>query len=152
MVHNCSPSSFKTWFMVRIEIEENLKFVLNYFQYKAAFKQVQSDEFPTIESFLRKYRLDCPAALERIKEDRPITIKVSCCITLRCSRCYTNVNRHIFQPITIVVLHYKKNNWCKSKVLKIHKGKIYLCSSVHLWGSSDRIRQIKFLKGYRTRR
>lgn len=46
------------------------------FQYKAAFKQVQSDEFPTIESFLRRYRLDCPAALERIKEDRPITIKV----------------------------------------------------------------------------
>jgi len=24
---------------------------------------------------MRKYRLDCPAALERIKEDRPITIK-----------------------------------------------------------------------------
>ncbi|XP_049833960.1 vacuolar protein sorting-associated protein 28 homolog isoform X2 [Schistocerca gregaria] len=44
-------------------------------QYKAAFKQVQGDEFPTIESFVRKYRLDCPAALERIKEDRPITIK-----------------------------------------------------------------------------
>lgn len=39
-------------------------------QYKAAFKQVQSDEFPTIESFVRKYRLDCGAALQRIKEDR----------------------------------------------------------------------------------
>lgn len=44
-------------------------------QYKAAFKQVQSDEFPTIEEFMKKYRFDCPAAMERIKEDRPITIK-----------------------------------------------------------------------------
>jgi ESCRT-I complex subunit VPS28 len=44
-------------------------------QYKAAFKQVQSEEFPTVESFMAKYRLDCPAALERIKEERPITIK-----------------------------------------------------------------------------
>nr|CAD7408706.1 unnamed protein product [Timema cristinae] len=44
-------------------------------QYKAAFKQVQGDEFPNITAFVKKYRLDCPAALERIKEDRPITIK-----------------------------------------------------------------------------
>ncbi|EEB19112.1 conserved hypothetical protein [Pediculus humanus corporis] len=44
-------------------------------QYKAAFKQVQGDEFPTVEAFIKKFRLDCPAALERIKEDRPITIK-----------------------------------------------------------------------------
>ncbi|PSN39808.1 Vacuolar protein sorting-associated protein 28 [Blattella germanica] len=44
-------------------------------QYKAAFNQVQGDEFPTIETFVKKFRLDCPAALERIKEDRPITIK-----------------------------------------------------------------------------
>nr|CAD7444015.1 unnamed protein product [Timema bartmani] len=108
-------------------------------QYKAAFKQVQGDEFPNIDTFVKKYRmlfftyvetfggknsgeigesggeieedggeieesdgeieenggkieerggeggrrrletvrddLDCPAALERIKEDRPITIK-----------------------------------------------------------------------------
>ena len=60
-------------------------------QYKAAFKQVwvskkswkydshtiqvQGDEFPTVETFMAKYRLDAPAALERIKEDRPITIK-----------------------------------------------------------------------------
>ncbi|GFO17224.1 vacuolar protein sorting-associated protein 28 [Plakobranchus ocellatus] len=43
-------------------------------QYKAAFKQVQSD-FPTIEEFMKKYRLDCSAALETIREDRPITIK-----------------------------------------------------------------------------
>jgi ESCRT-I complex subunit VPS28 len=44
-------------------------------QYKVAFKLVQGDEFPTIDSFVKKFRLDCPAALERIKEDRPITIK-----------------------------------------------------------------------------
>jgi len=44
-------------------------------QFKAAFRQVQGDEFPTVEKFVKKYRLDCPAALERIKEDRPITIK-----------------------------------------------------------------------------
>ncbi|KAL1513027.1 hypothetical protein ABEB36_002511 [Hypothenemus hampei] len=44
-------------------------------QYKAAFRQVKGDEFPTIDAFVKKYRLDCPAALERIKEDRPITIK-----------------------------------------------------------------------------
>ncbi|GAB6028913.1 Vacuolar protein-sorting-associated protein 28 [Chamberlinius hualienensis] len=44
-------------------------------QYKAAFKQVKSDEFPNVEAFTKKFRLDCPAAMERIKEDRPITIK-----------------------------------------------------------------------------
>ena len=37
--------------------------------------QVQGEEFPTVEAFMAKYRLDAPAALERIKEDRPITIK-----------------------------------------------------------------------------
>lgn len=44
-------------------------------QYKSAFKQVQGDEYQTVEQFVKKYRLDCPAALERIREDRPITIK-----------------------------------------------------------------------------
>lgn len=44
-------------------------------QYKSAFKQVQSDEFSTVELFMNKFRLDCPAAMERIREDRPITIK-----------------------------------------------------------------------------
>ncbi|XP_048763511.1 vacuolar protein sorting-associated protein 28 homolog isoform X1 [Ostrea edulis] len=43
-------------------------------QYKAAFKLVKGD-FATVEQFMKKYRLDCSAALERIKEDRPITIK-----------------------------------------------------------------------------
>ena len=44
-------------------------------QYKVAFKLVQGDEFPSIDTFVKKFRLDCPAALERIKEDRPITIR-----------------------------------------------------------------------------
>lgn len=44
-------------------------------QYKVAFRQVKSDEFPTVDAFVKKLRLDCPAALERIREDRPITIK-----------------------------------------------------------------------------
>jgi len=44
-------------------------------QYKTAFRQVKSDEVPDVDTFCRKYRLDCPAALERIREDRPITIK-----------------------------------------------------------------------------
>lgn len=44
-------------------------------QFKIAFKLIQGDEFPSVETFVKKYRLDCPAALERIREDRPITIK-----------------------------------------------------------------------------
>ncbi|KAG8005206.1 Vacuolar protein sorting-associated protein 28-like protein [Nibea albiflora] len=44
-------------------------------QYKAAFKQVQGSDVGSIDDFCRKYRLDCPLAMERIKEDRPITIK-----------------------------------------------------------------------------
>jgi len=43
-------------------------------QYKAAFKQIDK-EFGTAEHFLKKYRFECRAALDRIKEDRPITIK-----------------------------------------------------------------------------
>ena len=34
-------------------------------QFKAAFKQVQGEEFPTVEAFMTKYRLDAPAAVER---------------------------------------------------------------------------------------
>ncbi|CAH4023619.1 vacuolar protein sorting-associated protein 28 homolog isoform X1 [Pieris brassicae] len=44
-------------------------------QYRVAFKQVQGDDFPTIESFVSKFRLDCPAALERIRENKPNLIK-----------------------------------------------------------------------------
>lgn len=44
-------------------------------QFKAAFKQVQGEEYPTIESFIKHFKLDCPAAMERIREDRPITIR-----------------------------------------------------------------------------
>ncbi|NWQ84540.1 VPS28 protein, partial [Columbina picui] len=70
-------------------------------QFKAALKQVQGSEISSIDEFCRKFRvsrslwwrlvafpmcrcrrsrrvspqLDCPLAMERIKEDRPITIK-----------------------------------------------------------------------------
>ena len=44
-------------------------------QFKAAFKQVQGEEFPNVETFTSHFKLDCPAAMERIKEDRPITIR-----------------------------------------------------------------------------
>ena len=44
-------------------------------QYKSAFRQVKSDDYPDVETFCRKYKLECLAALERIREDRPITVK-----------------------------------------------------------------------------
>ncbi|TRZ06864.1 hypothetical protein HGM15179_020242, partial [Zosterops borbonicus] len=44
-------------------------------QFKAALKQVQGAEIASIDDFCRKFRLDCPLAMERIREDRPITIK-----------------------------------------------------------------------------
>lgn len=37
-----------------------------------------------IEEFVRKYRIHCPAALERIREDRPITVKDDKGNTLKC--------------------------------------------------------------------
>ena len=43
-------------------------------QFNAAFKLIK-EKFPDLESFSKKYLLHCPAALERIKEGRPITIK-----------------------------------------------------------------------------
>ncbi|KAH3696335.1 hypothetical protein DPMN_083798 [Dreissena polymorpha] len=43
-------------------------------QFKAAYRQVDK-EFKNVEEFMKKYRLDCPLALSRIQEDRPITIK-----------------------------------------------------------------------------
>ncbi|KAB7507654.1 Vacuolar protein sorting-associated protein 28-like protein [Armadillidium nasatum] len=44
-------------------------------QCKAAFKLVEGSEFASVEIFARKYKLECQAAIERIKEGRPITIK-----------------------------------------------------------------------------
>ena len=43
------------------------------------FTKVQGDEFPTVESFMAKYRLDAPAALERIKVTlRKTTLILNC--------------------------------------------------------------------------
>lgn len=44
-------------------------------QIKAAFKQVIDDEYSSIDEFMRKCKMNCPAAMERIREDRPITIR-----------------------------------------------------------------------------
>ncbi|XP_063726417.1 vacuolar protein sorting-associated protein 28 homolog [Symsagittifera roscoffensis] len=44
-------------------------------QYKTAFRLVQSSEFPDVDSFVKKYRLDCVAALERIKDDQPVKVR-----------------------------------------------------------------------------
>jgi ESCRT-I complex subunit VPS28 len=44
-------------------------------KFKAAFKQVQGEEVPSVEKFTSHFKLDCPAAMKRIKEDRPITIR-----------------------------------------------------------------------------
>ncbi|CAF2684418.1 unnamed protein product [Rotaria sp. Silwood2] len=43
-------------------------------KFTAAFRQIDS-EFPKIEDFVHKYKLDCPAALLRIREGRPITVR-----------------------------------------------------------------------------
>lgn len=43
-------------------------------QFNAAFKLIK-EKFPDVESFTKRYLLDCPAALERIKEGRPLTVK-----------------------------------------------------------------------------
>ena len=43
-------------------------------QYTAAFKVVK-EKFPSVEDFMTRYLLDCPAALERIKEGRPLTVQ-----------------------------------------------------------------------------
>ena len=43
-------------------------------QYTAAFKLVK-DKFSSVEEFMTRYLLDCPAALERIHEGRPLTVK-----------------------------------------------------------------------------
>lgn len=36
-------------------------------QYKAAFKQVQNDEFPTVESFVAKYKVRQDAAFRELR-------------------------------------------------------------------------------------
>ncbi len=43
-------------------------------QFNAAFKLVK-DTFPDVKAFADKYMLHCPAAMERIKVGRPITVR-----------------------------------------------------------------------------
>jgi ESCRT-I complex subunit VPS28 len=44
-------------------------------QYASAFRLVNDDKFKTVEDFMKRYMMDCPAALQRIKDGKPITIK-----------------------------------------------------------------------------
>jgi len=53
-------------------------------QIKAAFKQVVDTEYPTVEEFARKCKMNCPAAMDRIREDKPITIRDDKGNTSRC--------------------------------------------------------------------
>ncbi|TKR94044.1 hypothetical protein L596_008389 [Steinernema carpocapsae] len=41
-------------------------------QFKVVLNTVRGTD---VNEFVRKYRINCPAALERIKEDRPITVR-----------------------------------------------------------------------------
>ncbi|XP_037948655.1 vacuolar protein sorting-associated protein 28 homolog [Teleopsis dalmanni] len=80
-------------------------------QYKVAFKQVQCDEFPTVDTFVKKFRLDCPAALERIREDRPITIRddkgnTSKCIAEIVSLFITIMDKLRLKMNTMDALHF----------------------------------------------
>ena len=43
-------------------------------QFRAAFRLVK-DSFDDVQAFTGKYMLHCPAAIERIKEGRPITVR-----------------------------------------------------------------------------
>ncbi|XP_063688304.1 vacuolar protein sorting-associated protein 28 homolog [Bolinopsis microptera] len=44
-------------------------------QVSAAFNLVKSSAYPDIPTFMKEYYLDCPAALQRIEEGKPITIQ-----------------------------------------------------------------------------
>ena len=44
-------------------------------QFNAAFKLIKGEKFPDIASFMKQYLLHCPAAVERIKEGRPLTVR-----------------------------------------------------------------------------
>lgn len=43
-------------------------------QYNTAFRLVQG-KFPKVEAFMDRYLMDCPAALQRIKDGKPITLR-----------------------------------------------------------------------------
>ncbi|KAK2118471.1 Vacuolar protein-sorting-associated protein 28 [Saguinus oedipus] len=68
-------------------------------QYKAAFRQVQGSEISSTDEFCRKFRLDCLLAMERFKEDRPITIKDD---KGNLNRCIANVVSLFITVITVI--------------------------------------------------
>lgn len=113
-------------------------------QYKAAFKQVQGSDVGSIDDFCRKYRvsyeveiwvytsmrfgfeqsysglfvsqLDCPLAMERIKEDRPITIKDD----------KGNLNRCIADIVSVCNSIYTSHNPAASIIKKLFLSFSYL--------------------------
>ncbi|KAF6040284.1 hypothetical protein EB796_001401 [Bugula neritina] len=52
-------------------------------QYKSAFKLVHG-MYNTVEDFMKAYKMDCSAALERIREGRPLTVKDDAGNTTKC--------------------------------------------------------------------
>ncbi|XP_067882340.1 vacuolar protein sorting-associated protein 28 homolog [Heterodontus francisci] len=71
-------------------------------QYKAAFRQVQGQTSAQLMSFCRRYRLDCPLAMERIKEDRPITIKDDKGNLNRCIADIVSVSLSAHRPVPVL--------------------------------------------------
>lgn len=76
-------------------------------QFKAAFKQVQGEEFPTVEVFTSRFKLDCPAAMERIKEDRPITIREDKGNT---SKLYVHLSMNLCKFLGILFFYFLFNS------------------------------------------
>ncbi len=68
-------------------------------QFKTAYNIVES-EFPRIDDFVKKYKLDFPVAMVRIKEDRPITIKDD------------NGNSRKLIAQTVSVINFLMKNYC----------------------------------------
>ena len=56
-----------TWYSCQVAVD--IKFS------QAAFNLVKSSSYPDIPTFMKEYYLDCPAALQRIEEGKPITVK-----------------------------------------------------------------------------
>jgi len=83
-------------------------------QYKVAFRQVRND-VSSLESFVKQYKLeDCHAALERIQEDRPITIPDDKGNTSKCIADIVSVSCFalvflVFQFFSCVSLAFKFN-------------------------------------------
>ena len=59
--------------VVALEYEKSCNLLLD--QLNAAFKLIKGQSFPDLEAFMKRYHMECQAALMRIKEGRPLTIR-----------------------------------------------------------------------------